>query len=266
MTKTVLCSLCIAMLAAAPGWSMAQTSDPAAHPDDLKQLGVLEQALAEPGVIEHHSDLYFRTLGADAYKAGDKERALEMFTSAARYGDKPSEAMVATMYWNGEGTAVDRPRAYAWMDLAADRGYHDLLIQRELYWNRLSASERDEAIRIGKDVYDKYSDELGRQHLAIELSRVALQATGSHTGFVGNGVVTRSLGGAGTAFVGSVRGYLNDNNILQLTQYYSNAVWSADDYLHLKDLQWRFKGPLEGNVEVGAPLQFSPTPESQPRG
>ncbi|WP_426270466.1 hypothetical protein ACN9MB_01065 [Dyella kyungheensis] len=266
MTKAVLCSLCIAMLAAAPGWSMAQTSDPAAHPEDLKQLGVLEQALAEPGVIEHHSDLYFRTLGADAYKAGDKKRALEMFTSAARYGDKPSEAMVATMYWNGEGTAVDRPRAYAWMDLAADRGYHDLLIQRELYWNRLSPSERDEAIAVGKQIYDEYSDERGQQHLAAELSRVALQATGSHTGYVGNGVVARSLGGVGTAFGGSVRGYLNDNNITQLSQYYSSAAWSADDYLHLKDLQWRFKGPLQGNVEVGAPLQFSPTPDSPPRG
>jgi TPR repeat protein len=266
MTKAVLCSLCIAVLAAAPGWSMAQTSDPAAHPEDLKQLGVLEQALAEPGVVEHHSDLYFRTLGADAYKAGDKKRALEMFTSAARYGDKPSEAMVATMYWNGEGTAVDHPRAYAWMDLAADRGYHDLLIQRELYWSRLSSSERDEAIAVGKQIYDEYSDERGQQHLAVELSRVAVQATGSHTGFVGNGVVVRSLGGVATAFGGSISGYLNDNHITQLTQYYSNAAWSADDYLHLKDLQWRFKGPLQGNVEVGAPLQFSPTPQSQPRG
>lgn len=266
MTKAVLCSLCMAMLALAPGWSKAQTADPATHPDDLKQLGVLEQALAEPGVVEHHSDLYFRSLGADAYKAGDKKRALEMFTAAARYGDKPSEAMVATMYWNGEGTAVDHPRAYAWMDLAADRGYHDLLVQRELYWNRLSATERDEAIRIGKDVYDEYSDERGQRHLEAELSRVAQQATGSHTGYAGNGAVVHTLGGLAAVMGGSVVHYGYDNNITQLSQYYSRAVWSADDYLHLKDMQWRLNDPLQGNVEVGEPLQLSPAPVSQPRG
>lgn len=266
MARAVLCSLCIAVLAAAPGWSMAQTpSDPPTHSDDLRQLGVLEQALAEPGVIEHHSDLYFRGLGADAYKAGDKKRALEMFTAAARYGDKPSEAMVATMYWNGEGTPVDRPRAYAWMDLAADRGYRDLLIQRELYWNRLSASERDEAIQVGRQIYDRYSDEQGRRHLAAELSRVARQATGSHTGYVGNGVVAHSLGGLDAANAGH-SGYVFDSDMTQMSRYYSKAVWSTDDYLHLKDLQWRLKGPLRGNVEVGAPLQVSPAPESQPPG
>jgi len=129
-----------------------------AHACRPPATGILEAVLAEPGVVEHHSDLYFRSLGADAYKAGDKPRALEMFMAAARFGDKPSEAMVAAMYWNGEGTAVDRPRAYAWMDLAADRGYRDLVIQRELYWNRLTPSEREQALAVGKDIYDRYSD------------------------------------------------------------------------------------------------------------
>jgi len=265
MAKALLRSLIIVALAA-PGWGSAQTSEPAAHPDDLKQLGVLEQVLTEPGVVEHHSDLYFRGLGADAYKAGDKKRALEMFTSAARYGDKPSEAMVATMYWNGEGTAVDRPRAYAWMDLAADRGYHDLLIQRELYWNRLSASERDEAIKIGQQVYDEYSDERGKQHLSAELSRVAVQATGSHAGFAGNGAVVRSLGGVAAVTGNGVSRYLHDNDFIPLSTYYSSAVWSANDYLHLKDVQWHLKGPLHGNVDIGAPMQVAPMSESQPRG
>lgn len=265
MAKAVLCSLCIAVLAAAPGSGMAQTSDPATRADDLKRLGVLEQALNEPGVVEHHSDLYFRSLGADAYKEGDKKRALEMFTAAARYGDKPSEAMVATMYWNGEGTAVDRPRAYAWMDLAADRGYHDLLIQRELYWNRLSPSEREQAIQVGQQVYDQYSDEQGRRHLVAELSRVAQQTTGSHAGYAGNGVVVHSLGGLDAAGAGHT-GNIFNGDMAQLGSYYSKAVWQADDYLHLKDVQWRLKGPLRGDVQVGEPQQVSPAPESRPPG
>lgn len=264
MIKAVLWSVCIAMLVALPAQVAAQERNSSTlTPADRQQLGILEAVLAEPGVVEHHSDLYFRSLGADAYKAGDKARALEMFMAAARFGDKPSEAMVAAMYWNGEGTAVDRPRAYAWMDLAADRGYRDLVIQRELYWNRLSAGERDQALAVGKEIYDRYSDEKGRQHLAAELFRVSHQVTGSHTGFAGSGEVAYSLGGLGAANAG-VGGYLNDSHLTQLSKYYSSAVWSADDYLHLKDVQWRLKGPLQGNVEVGDPLQVSPASVTQP--
>ncbi|MET3653062.1 hypothetical protein [Dyella japonica] len=263
MSKAVLSSLCIAILALAPGKNMAQTPDSSAHPDDRRQLGELERAQATPDVVEHHSDLYFRSIGVDAYKAGHQERALEMFIAAARFGDKPSEAMVATMYWNGEGTAVDRPRAYAWMDLAADRGYHDLIIQRELYWNRLSASERDEAIKVGKDVYAQYSDEQGQQHLAAEMFRATSQITGSHTGAIGNGVVMHSLGGMGSMHMRATW-FIDDNDERALDKYYSSAVWSPKDYLRLKDMQWRLSGPLQGNVEVGEPLQLSSPPTVRP--
>lgn len=264
MAKAVLWTFCIAALAVSPGWVLAQTTNTAApEPGDLKQLAVLQASLAEPGVVDHHSDLYFRGLGADAYKAGNKRRALDMFTAAARYGDKPSEAMVATMYWNGEGTAVDRPRAYAWMDLAADLGYHDLVIQRELYWNRLNAAERDQAITVGKDIYDHYSDEQGRQRLAAELFRMASQVTGSHTGAVGNGVVMHSLGGMGSMHMRAT-GFINDDDERSLGNYYNSATWSTDDYLGLKDLQWQLKGPLLSHVEVGAPQQVSSKPDTQP--
>lgn len=264
MAKAVLWSFCIAALAVTPGWVSAQATDAAAtQPGDLKQLAILQESLAEPGVAEHHSDVYFRGLGADAYKAGDKRRALQMFTAAARFGDKPSEAMVATMYWNGEGTAVDHPRAYAWMDLAADLGYRDLIIQRELYWNRLSSTERDEAIAVGKDIYDHYSDEKGRQHLAAELFRVTSQTTGSHTGAIGNGVVMHSLGGMGSMHMRAT-GFINDDDERPLDKYYNSAAWSTDEYLGLKDLQWQLKGPLLGNVEVGAPEQVSSKSDTQP--
>jgi len=77
--------------------------------------------------------------------------------------------------------------------------------------------------------------------------------------------VVHSLGGLGPNFAGGA-GYILDGNETQVSKYYSTAVWSTDDYIRLKDLQWRLKGPLQGHVEVGEPQQASPASATQPRG
>ncbi|QNJ99714.1 sel1 repeat family protein [Dyella telluris] len=259
MAKTVSWSVCLALLAFVPGAAGAQASDVPLSPKEQKQLEELDAVMAQPSLVAHHSDLYFRGLGAEAYQAGSKRRALSMFIAASRYADKPSQAMVAAMYWNGEGTAVDRPRAYAWMDLAADRGYRDLVIQRELYWSRLTPAERDAALAVGKEIFDEYGDERGRRRLRAEFHHELMRGTGSHTGAVGNGTTTTSLGLLGAGHAGA-QGYLLDGNATPLSSYYSSAVWSADEYLRLKDLQWE----LQGHVKVGDPEPVSESPDTQP--
>jgi hypothetical protein len=264
MTKKTSLAVLVGLLAGWPALSMAQEKPAALSAADRDRLEVMQQVLNNPDVAWKHPDLRYRGLGADAYRDGDKSRALAMFLEASRYGDKPSQAMVATMYWNGEGTGVDRPRAYAWMDLAADRGYRDLLLQREAYWSRLDAAEREQALSVGQTVYAEYSDEQGRKRLELQLSAQKRLITGSHTGYVGNGFTTRSLSGLFTMDA-AAGGYADiDVNRYQLGTYYSSAVWKTDDYLRLKDVQWRLKGPLQGNVEVGDPQHVSNGADTQP--
>src|SRR5690606_37219363 len=92
------------------------------------------------GFLKAHPDLRYRLHGLEKYKERDFDDALKFFRRAAFYADKPSQGMVAEMYWRGEGVEQDRALAYAWMDLAAERGYRGFLGLRERYWNALGAS------------------------------------------------------------------------------------------------------------------------------
>lgn len=264
MTKMTVLAALVGLLAGSPALSMASDPPATLSAAEQKQLEMVEHVLADPTVSWRHLDLRYRELGSEAYKNGNKPRAVSMFTLASRYGDKPSQAMVATMYWNGEGTEVDRPRAYAWMDLAADRGYRDLILQREAYWARLSEPEREQALQIGQAVYAEYSDEQGNRRLQLQLAGQKSQVLGSHAGYVGTGIVVKSLAGL-YPYAGQASAFMNTGiDPYRLSDYYSDAVWNTQDYLRTKDMQWRQKGVLQGNVDVGDPLPVSEGTDRQP--
>lgn len=251
------------LLALASLATSAQDAPPSAastSPAQRTQIEAQDELLSIPSVAWEHLDLRYRDLGIEAYRGGDKTRALGFFLEAARYADKPAQALLAAMYWNGDGTAVDRPRAYAWMDLAADRGYRDLALQREAYWSRLSAQERAEALRIGKSIYDEYADEKGLHRLDMKLARARSQVTGSHTGYVGIGNVlvpgpTGTVSGPG--FFGDRGGssVLDKSlfGVYRFDQVYSANLTDVQTYAKLKDLEWTIKSPLRGDVKVGDP-------------
>src|SRR3546814_9279963 len=70
--------------------------------------------------------------------------------------------MVAEMLWNGDGVERDRALAYAWMDLAAERGYAGFLGLRERYWSALDEAGRARALEAGQEVYAHYGDAAAR--------------------------------------------------------------------------------------------------------
>ncbi len=121
--------------------------------------------------LAYHPDLDNRRMGMDAYKRASFDYALRYFHWAARYADKPSEAMLASMYWDGTGVTQNRPLAYAWMDLAAERGYPGLLAFRERYWQELSDDERKRAIDLGQPLYSEYGDAVAKPRLGVLLRR-----------------------------------------------------------------------------------------------
>ena len=134
-TSRFLAASCLSALhAAALTTSAAERvvpPDPVEHP-----------LLITAGFLEHHQDLKYRLLGLEACNQKRHETALQYFRRASFFADKPSQGMVAEMYWNGEGTPRDPVQAYVWMDLTAERRYQGFVGLRERYWNALSASGR----------------------------------------------------------------------------------------------------------------------------
>ncbi|MEO8743425.1 MAG: hypothetical protein ABI365_09565 [Lysobacteraceae bacterium] len=186
--------------------------------------------------LAYHPDLGNRKKGMAAYDRGNFALAAGFFRKAARYADKPSQAMFAEMLWKGEGEPVDRTLAYAWMDLAAERGYPSLIAFRENYWNQLSDDERQRAVDVGQSIYAEYGDAIAKPRLALELKRGLSRMTGSRLGFMGN--LTIQVPGVGGNWI-----------TIPATQYYAPRYWKAQDYWMWQDDIW--KVPLHGNVDVG---------------
>lgn len=135
--------------------------------------------------LVYHPDLRFRGLGMQARERGRYEEARNDFRNAARYGDKLSQAALADMLWNGQGGPADRALGYAWMDLAAERGTEWLVVQRERFWEALSADERERAVREGRALYAEFGDPATTPRLQRELRAGSMQQTGSRAGWNG---------------------------------------------------------------------------------
>ena len=226
MRNLVLAGVVGILLAGAPAVAPAQ-----------QQSGVdTELVLNSEGFLRAHPDLQNRHRGMEAYEDGRHEEALTYFRRAARYADKPSQAMVGEMLWKGEGGAPDPALAYAWMDLAAERGYPGFTIIRERYWAQLDEAGRREAVARGEEIYAEYGDAVAQPRMASVLRRERRRVTGSRTGFVGAleihipgpGGVTHTISG---------------------DRYYDRKFWDPELYQAWHDAVWM--EPREGRVSIG---------------
>lgn len=195
-----------------------------------------ELVLNSDGFLAAHPDLDNRRRGMEAYEAGRHGQALTYFRRAARHADKPSQAMVAEMLWNGEGEARDPALAYAWMDLAAERGYPDFTIIRERYWMELDDAQRRDAVARGEGVYAEYGDEAARPRIDAVLRRERRRTTGSRTGFVG-------------ALRVHVPGPGGQMQSIDGSRFYDPKFWDPDLYQAWHDAIWM--EPRRGRVDVG---------------
>jgi len=192
--------------------------------------------------IDAHPDLYWRKQGVADYERGRYAEAMTDFRRAARYSDKPSQAMIAQMFWNGEGVKADRVMAYVWADLAAERNYPAFIATREKFWRELSADEQRAAVSAGQATFDEYGDAVAKQREARALRLARINVTGSRTGHVGTLVVRLPLPDG--------REYVTDGAL-----YYADQYWKPEQYWHWQDRTWT--QPPEGKVEVG-PIQAPP--------
>lgn len=250
----MLGKVAIFMLSALLFTSAATAADKkkALPPDPLQ-----DPVMLTAGFLSGHPDLRYRLLGLEKRKQDKLEDALKFFQRAAFYADKPSQGMVAEMLWNGQGAPQDRALAYAWMDLAAERGYAGFLGLRERYWDELSEDERKRAIEVGQELYAKYGDAAAQPRIATALRRERLRMTGSRTGFTGNLEIFVPSPGGGTVISGA--------------KFYDKRYWDPKLYQEWHDAIWA--KPRIGRVSVGevetvkadAPPLKSRVPDTAPQ-
>jgi hypothetical protein len=222
--RPLLLAIGIALLSPLPAAALAP--EPAST-DELVMTSV--------GFLSYHPDLRFRLLGLGEYREGNYVEAMTYFRRAARYADKPSQGMIAEMLWKGLGTPVDRPAAYVWMDLASERAYKMMLVQREKYWAEMTESERARALEIGDALHAEYSDSAAKPRLDQKLRQGKRKVTGSRTGFVGNLKI-------------SIPGPNGSRNI-DGSDFYDEKFWNTNLYLRMQDGDWKEFG--EGRVDIG---------------
>ena len=229
--RAAACLLLLASLLA-PAALAAEKPATGTPPPDPTQ----DELMMSAGFLSSHPDLRYRLNGQKRYAEGEFREAFEFFQRAAWYGDKPSQGMVAEMLWNGQGTDQDRALAYAWMDLAAERGYEGFVGHRERYWKALDEAERARALEVGQTVYARYGDQASEPRLAAVLRRERARQAGSRTGFTG-------------ALKIYIPGPGGDYLQIDGSTYYDERYWEPAKYRALQDSIW--ERSYTGRVDVG---------------
>ena len=242
LSHVLLASLAFPALAAeAPPPHKAELQGPIERPalgNFVGEPGISAELMTE-GFLSAHPDLRWRRDGLHAYTNKRYDEAMQYFLRAARYADKPAQAMIAEMYWKGIGVPQDRALGYAWMDLAAERFYSNFVIMREQYWGVLDAAQQHEAIERGQPLLTEYGDAASKPRMA-KMLRKQRSVTGSRVGFVGNLQIIPFTGpNAGTGLT------------IRADEYYAPKYWQADKYFEWQDQVWNAPPGRNGKVEVG---------------
>ena len=125
------------------------------------------EAMSTDAFMDTHLDIKYLLIGRDRLLRGDYAGALYALDRSGSHGDKLAQAMLAEMHWEGQGTKVDRVRAYALADVASERLNDPFLVGiRERYWTALTDAERAQVPAIAKEVLDRYGEENTNRRVA----------------------------------------------------------------------------------------------------
>ena len=235
--------LCLSLsLAMMPAIAMAAAAE---ADTSLETISAREQAvMATRTFLNAHPDLKYRNEGWEAYQAGDHVAAMAHFTKASLYADKASQAMVAEMTWKGQGVPEDRAMAYAWADLAAERGYVQFVKLREQYWRALDVAQRERAVQQGSALVDDYADAVAKPRMAHFMKK-AKQRMRRYAPYASRPNEVRVPGPSGSMVS------------IPAHRFYDSQFWDPVEYQAWQDAVW--KHMPEGKVDVGDVEQVRPT-------
>jgi hypothetical protein len=174
--RTLLHSIATILLVAASVLTMPRSADA----QTFNGLGFSgPEADGRPGE-------YYFYKGVEAIRKKDYDFAVHMYEVAASWAYKTAEYNLGVMYLHGEGVPVDRPRAMAWMALAAERGESKYVDARERLYAELSPEEFAKANEIWRELKPDYGDESALRRAKAKWIETKHDTTGSHVGFAGN--------------------------------------------------------------------------------
>ena len=196
-----------------------------------------------------HPDLFGQYTGWRLYADHDYAGAIKYFTMGAYYADKVSQLCLGLIYLNGDGVARDPVKAWAWLNLAAERGYPEFVATRNRAWAGLDAGQRTQAEAEAKTLAATYGDKVAQPRMLAVLRRAASERTGSRTGFDA-GAYTYMPNSGPTLTP-------NPDNLN------SRWYWDPKTYFAARDAQWKGTvtvGPLKHLHGTPAPAGSAPPP------
>jgi hypothetical protein len=210
--------------------------------------GEEDAAVIGAGFMDSHPDMMYRQWGVNALRRNDVNGAMDNFRLAARYADKPAQGYLGEMYWYG----VEQPRnpvmAYAWMEVAAERGYPLFVDLRNEYWATLPLEQHDAARAQASALRAEYGDEVARPRMAEVLRKGRREMTGSRVGSMSNNVDIVYMDGG-------------ISRTIKADRLYDPKYWDPKQYERWQDETWM--KIRRGTVEVGVPTQSHAT-DSKP--
>lgn len=205
--------------------------------------------LLNAGFLDSHPDMMYRQWGVNALHRGEIDSAMENFRLAARYADKPAQGYLGEMYWFGVERPADKIMAFAWMDVAAERGYPLFVELRDQYWAALPFEQHDAARAQARQLALEYGDAVAKPRIAAMLTRGLKAMTGSRTGSMSNNVdIVYSDGGM--------------TRTIKADRLYDKRYWDPDQYQKWLDETWM--KIRRGTVEVGSPTLTQPSAIEKP--
>jgi len=121
------------------------------------------------------------------YYRGQYASAFARYTLAARWANKHAQAWLGWMYLLGRGVERDTKRAWAWMKLAAERGYPEFVEEAENFLINLNRWERIHARLIYyQELLPKYGDKVAIPRTERQMWRRKMEVSGTRLGHIGN--------------------------------------------------------------------------------
>lgn len=231
--------LALALALAAP----PARADGEAAPAPPRIYHIPEQLLTD-GFLAAHPDMDYRLRGVELDKRKNPASAAKEYRRAAFYGDKPSQARLGEMYWNGEGVAKDPVQGFLWMALAAERGQREFSLLKLYYWQHLDAAQQARAREQAPGMEQEYGDKAALQRLGVVMRRELRRGTGGLLGY------------------NAAAGPLWMSNGLDPELYYSDTFWKPEQYVELRDRI--FEQHYQGRVDVGDVEQLPAAPAPRP--
>lgn len=210
-----------------------------------------KQVTELPMYLAFHPDERWLQNGMNERARARPQVAREYFQYAARYAQKAAQALYARMLWEGEGGITDHALAYAWMDLAAERGYPGLLTERDRLWAALDAAEQARALKLRPTVYAEYGDAAAKPRMERELRRGLHSRSGSHIGSsTGRVQAYRSLSdaAAGPAVTMTTLGNVparasTTTQFGAVEQLWNKRYWQPEPYWAFQEQRWAHFAP-----------------------